>query len=117
MGGDRGSLSDVRVARELAELAEDELSAIDAGDLDLLEELATRRAPLLGQLSAHPPATARDELEAARAAQAAVTAALGRLRDEVAVELRGLDGKRRAAGGYARAAGASSRGGGLDAAG
>ena len=117
MGGDRRSLSDVGTARALAELAEDELAAVHAGDLDRLEELAARRGPLLDALGDPVHPAARAELEAAHAAQTAATAALALLRDEVAAELRGLAGKRRAAGGYARAAGASAHGGALDAAG
>ena len=87
----------------LADLAEQELEFVSAGEMERLPALRRERDNLLAGLPPVPPAAAQPALERTLELQHSVTAALERRRDEIAAELRKLSHGRTAVRGYAPA--------------
>jgi hypothetical protein len=85
----------------LANLAEQELELVRAGDAERLPALRERRDALLASLPPVAPAAARPALERTLELQDSVTAVLEQRRDEIAAELRRLTKGRSAMRGYA----------------
>ena len=97
-------MTSTRAYEQLSELAREEISLAEAGDLEGLERLQARRAAFIATLPPAPPEGARGALERAAVLQdqavARIAASLLEIRAELALVGRG----RRAASGYAPAA-------------
>ena len=87
----------------LADLAQQELEFVSAGNTERLPALHHRRDVLLASLPPVPPAAAKPALQRTLELQQSVTAALQQRRDEIAAELRKLTHGRTAMRGYAPA--------------
>jgi hypothetical protein len=102
---------------ELVELAERELELVHVGELELAERLQARRAAVVAELPATPPAEARPLLEAAAEIQRKTEAALQRDIAQAAAELSSIRRGRHAVQAYTPPAAAAGEHRSVDSAG
>jgi hypothetical protein len=88
------------VYEQLAELTDEQLVAVQSGDLDRLEQLAARWATLVAALPTDAPEHARAALERTVAGHDQIGVALRELRERLGQELAMTGRGRRTASGY-----------------